>query len=298
MYRSTVHSVKPRIAYPSPTRDAVGSRAGRHQPRGAIVSMEVQNPTWSGIDRRMGRLFAKDGKTLVLAFDHGNWGANHAGLRNPGKTLAEAVEAGADATLTTFGLALRFGKVIQRIGLAINLDGLIGDPAYAVRQAVDLGADFGKVIAHPGSPTDPESPFRAGRLSAVCRAHALPLMIEPIPVGFDATEHHSAENIGTGARQAAEQGADLLKIQYTGDEASFREVLAPLFLPTIVLGGPQRGSIREVLADVHGAMRCGAVGIAIGRNIWAHPTPAKVVAAMGAIIHGGASVDEAMRELG
>jgi len=55
--------------------------------------------------------------------------------------------------------------------------------------------------------------------------------------------------------------------------------------------------IREVFTDVRAAMDEGAVGIAIGRNIWAHESPAKVVAAMGAIIHGGASVDEAMKEL-
>jgi DhnA family fructose-bisphosphate aldolase class Ia len=96
---------------------------------------------------------------------------------------------------------------------------------------------------------------------------------------------------------AAEMGGDLLKIQYTGDQASFRQIMAPLFRPVIVLGGPNRGDIRAVFADVRGAIDEGAVGIAIGRNIWAHESPAKVVAAMGAIIHGGASADEAMREL-
>ena len=38
-----------------------------------------------------------------------------------------------------------------------------------------------------------------------------------------------------------------------------------------------------------------AVGIAIGRNIWAYKDPGRMVAALGAIIHGGASVDEAVR---
>jgi DhnA family fructose-bisphosphate aldolase class Ia len=44
-------------------------------------------------------------------------------------------------------------------------------------------------------------------------------------------------------------------------------------------------------------MEAGAVGIAIGRNIWGHPTPSKVIAAMATIIHGNGTVQQAMREL-
>ena len=39
-------------------------------------------------------------------------------------------------------------------------------------------------------------------------------------------------------------------------------------------------------------------GVAIGRNIWAYKDPGRMVAALAAIIHGGASADEAVRELG
>jgi DhnA family fructose-bisphosphate aldolase class Ia len=88
-----------------------------------------------------------------------------------------------------------------------------------------------------------------------------------------------------------------VKLQYSGDTESFAKIMAPIYKPVIVLGGPNRGDIRAVLTDVHGAMACGAVGIAMGRNIWAHPTPAKVIAAMNVIIHGNGTVEEAMREL-
>ncbi len=252
---------------------------------------------FTGIDRRSSRMFAQDGKSLTLAFDHGNWGANTQGMADPAKTLREAVAAGIDAVLTTVGQAMNFGDIISRVGLAINMDDLVGDPAYAVDQAMAIGADMGKVIAYPGSETDAHSVQKTHRLSALCRAKNFPLMIEPIPHSFESKEHHTEEKIGMAARQAAEVGADLLKIQYSGDVESFRRVLAPLFRPVIVLGGPNRGDIRAVLTDVHGAMSCGAVGIAIGRNIWAHETPAKVIAAMAILIHGGGTVDEAMREL-
>jgi fructose-bisphosphate aldolase/2-amino-3,7-dideoxy-D-threo-hept-6-ulosonate synthase len=166
-----------------------------------------------------------------------------------------------------------------------------------VREALAIGADMGKVICTPWSTTNPASVNQVTHLSAICRAYHLPLMVETIPVGFEATSEHTPEKIGQAARMGAELGADLLKIHYTGDPESFRQILAPLFVPTVILGGPARGSIRDVLADVHGAMQAGARGVAIGRNIWAHPTPARVIAAMATIIHGDGTVDQAMREL-
>ena len=253
---------------------------------------------YTGIDRRMANLFADDGKSLILAFDHGITGANYAGMATPERTLTDAVAAGADAILTTVGQALRFGRIISRVGLVINLDDLVEEPTYGVKQALSVGADMGKVIAFPGHATQLDSIHRAARLCAIAHEYSLPMMVEPIPVSFESKADHTPDKIGPAARMAAEMGADLLKIQYTGDAASFRQIMAPLFRPAIVLGGPNRGNIREVFTDVRAAIDEGAVGIAIGRNIWAHEHPAKVVAAMGAIIHGGASVDQAMSELG
>jgi len=253
---------------------------------------------FTGIDRRMSRFFAKDGKALCLAFDHGNWGANTDGMADPAKTLREAVAAGADAVLTTIGQALEFGDILKGVGLAINMDDFYGDPQHIVDQALAIGADFGKVICFTGPEGDPISITKAHLLSAVCRERNLPLMIEPIPGNFENKPQHTTVNIGMAGRLAAEIGADVVKMQYTGDVESFKGTIGPIFKPVIVLGGPNRGDIRGVLSDVHGAIACGAVGIAIGRNIWAHKTPAKVIAAMNVIIHGGGTVDEAMREIG
>ncbi|MGH2548129.1 MAG: class I fructose-bisphosphate aldolase [Thermomicrobiales bacterium] len=252
---------------------------------------------FTGIDRRMSRMFASDGKSLCLAFDHGNWGMNYAGMADPAKTLREVTAVGLDAVLTTIGQALEFGDIIKNIGLAINMDDFALDPTPIVDQAVAIGADFGKVICFTGEKGSDLSIRKAHLLSAICRERNLPLMIEPIPGSFEMTDQHTPENIGVAGRMAAEIGADIVKMQYTGSRESFQQVIDPIFRPVIVLGGPNRGDIRGVLSDVHGAIACGAVGIAIGRNIWAHETPAKVISAMNVIIHGGGTVDEAMREL-
>jgi len=248
-------------------------------------------------NRRMSRIFANDGKSLILAFDHGATGANYAGMADPGKTLRECLAAGANAVLTTVGIARQFDSLLQRTGLILSLDGLIGEPEYAVADAVRLGADMGKVILFPWSKDTPDSPREVRRLATICREWGLPLMVEPIPVSFQATDQHTPENIGKAAKMAEELGADLLKIQYTGEVSSFREVMRPLYSPVVVLGGPKRADQRSTLADVAGAMESGALGVAIGRNIWGHESPARMVAALCRIIHDGASADEALREL-
>jgi DhnA family fructose-bisphosphate aldolase class Ia len=252
---------------------------------------------FTGIDRRMSRMFAADGKSLTLAFDHGNVGFNKDGMAVPEKTLREAIAAGADAILTTTAQALAFGNTLKNVGLAVNLDEFYGDPTPLVQQAMAIGADMGKIICYTGPEGSEESIRKAQHLSAICRLHSLPLMIEPIPGSFENKPHHTPENIGVAGRIAAEIGADVVKMQYTGDRASFKDATTGIFQPIIVLGGPNRGDIRAVLTDVHGAIAEGAVGIAIGRNIWAHRTPAKVIAAMNVIIHGGGTVDDAMKEL-
>jgi DhnA family fructose-bisphosphate aldolase class Ia len=248
-------------------------------------------------NRRLSRIFAPDGRSLVLAFDHGGGGANFAGMADQAKTIREAVAGGADAILTTVGVARNHERLIDRIGLVLSLDGLLDDPEYGVRDAVRLGADVGKVICTPWSKERPANVAEVRRLATACRAWGLPLMIETIPVSFQATEEHTAEKIGRAAKIGEEIGADILKIQYPGEVGPFRQATKPLSVPVVVLGGPPRSDPRAVLADVAGAMEAGAVGIAIGRNIWGHENPGRMVAALASIIHHGASVDEAYREL-
>lgn len=252
---------------------------------------------YTGIDRRMSRMFAPDGRTLILAFDHGNWGANTAGMANPARTLEDAIAAGADAVLTTSGQAMEFGHILSRVGIAINMDDYVDDPTPLVEQAVSIGADMGKIIAYTGPKGDPASVRKAQRLSAICRKHDLPLMIEPIPGSFDAADQHTLENIGIAGRIAAEIGADLVKLQYRGPSDAYKQAIDPIFRPTIVLGGANRGNPRAVLQDVFDALQAGAVGIAIGRNIWTHETPAKMVAALGILIHGAGTIADAENEL-
>ncbi len=250
-----------------------------------------------GAARRTARITASDGRTLIVAFDHGLGGANVAGMKHPGRTIRDLIAAGADAFLTSPGLAMTYATPLDRVGLILNLDMSTGNEEVAVREALALGAEMGKFILTPGNPALPDSVARTRTLVAVCHAWSLPLMVEPIPVSFEATEHHTPENIARGAKIACEVGADIVKMQYPGNAENFRETMGTLYRPVVILGGPQRDNDQGLLQSIRDAMDAGAIGVAIGRNIWSHARPAQMVAALGAVIHGNASSTEAMREL-
>ena len=251
----------------------------------------------AGLDRRLQRTFHVDGRCLVVAYDHGLGGANHAGMADPARTLPTLVAAGADAVLTTIGIARRFERVFHRCGLIVSFDRVAGDPEAVVREATLLGADMGKIICYPWSAEEPDSVDRVRTWAAVCHAWQLPLMIETIPVSFAATEAHTPEKIGQAARIGCEIGADVVKMHYTGSPDTFRSVCAALYVPAVVLGGAPGESDEAALREVREAIDAGAAGVAIGRRIWTRERPERMVAALGEIIHGGAATEQAVRAL-
>ena len=75
--------------------------------------------TMDGLERRTARIFGSDGKSVVLAFDHGMGGARHAGMKNPGQTLRDCIAAGSDAVLITPGLARQYGDDLTGVGVVM-----------------------------------------------------------------------------------------------------------------------------------------------------------------------------------
>jgi DhnA family fructose-bisphosphate aldolase class Ia len=88
-----------------------------------------------------------------------------------------------------------------------------------------------------------------------------------------------------------------VKTVYTGDQDSFARVVAGTHLPIVVLGGQRMSTDEQVLVSVREALDAGAAGVAIGRNIWQHERPERMVAALGRLVHGDASVSQALSEL-
>jgi len=125
----------------------------------------------------------------------------------------------------------------------------------------------------------------------------LPVVAESLPGGFPAgPEQRTAEEIAFAARAASELGADVVKTAYTGSTRSFAAVVESSYVPVVILGGAA-GPAEMVLRMVAEAMAAGASGVAIGRNIWQHPHPARMTRAIAAIVHENTSPERALRLL-
>lgn len=245
--------------------------------------------------RRMKRIFRDDGRALIVAMDHGLIDGPCAGLEQPATTIARITAGGADAVLTSYGVATRFAAELAGLGLILRVDGgatsLGGSSGqgalfFGVEEALRIGADAVAVSAFPGSPLEVASLERLAQVIAAAHKWGLPVMAEMVPGGFDSPPAaRTVHSVGVAARVAAELGADWVKIPYVD---GFEQVVAGCYAPVVVLGGPHQDAPEATLTMLEAALRAGAVGATIGRNIWKAADPTAMTQALVARIHGAA----------
>ncbi|MBM4434931.1 MAG: fructose-bisphosphate aldolase [Chloroflexi bacterium] len=243
---------------------------------------------------RMRRIFGADGRTLIVAMDHASFMGPVPGLIDPAATVRGVVAGGADAVMTTYGTAKRIVGDLAGRGLILSVDLHSPDPAGVVERAVELGADSIKTLATWGG-EDRDALRAVGRYAILCDRWGIPFQAEMIPVSFAATDKHTPENIAMAARIGAEQGADYVKVMYTGDPETFRPVVEGAGVPVVILGGARVEGV-PVERQVADALRVGGAGIAFGRNIWSAPDPESATRALAATIHGPAARAERERQ--
>jgi DhnA family fructose-bisphosphate aldolase class Ia len=251
--------------------------------------------------RRLNRILKPDGRALIVAMDHGLMDGPRKGLEDPGEAITKVAAGGADAVLTSYGVARTFAKELAPLGLIVRADGgatsldEIGNPdaiMYGVEEALRLGADAIAISGYPGSPAETSSLQNIALLAGEAHAWGLAVLAEMVPGGFDsAPEYRTLASIALAARVGVELGADLIKTPYV---EGFERVTRTCYAPVVILGGARRGSEREMLEEIKAAFTAGASGVAIGRNIFGADDPTAMTAAIAALLHSDASVDEAM----
>ena len=249
------------------------------------------------VTRRLNRIFQPDGRTLIVACDHGMISGPDKGIENMEQTLKQVIAGGVDAVMASFGTATRFAATLAQVGLVLRIDGAgtrlsptpgPGAQFYTVEDALRLGADALCVSAFPASPIEEATLEMLARVIRQAHAWGIPVMAEMVPGGFDsAPEFRTVETVSVAARVAAELGADWVKVPYV---EGFHQVVAGCYVPVVVLGGPSKAGPLATLEMTKAAMEAGAVGGTIGRNIWQAENPTGMAAALTGIIHHNLSV--------
>jgi len=262
------------------------------------------------------RLFRPDtGNSIVVAMDHGLFLGPIAGVENLRDAVKRVIEGQPDGLQLSAGAAQIVGEALHgknAPAFVLRLDatnfwrshpepkeGYHALVAF-VEDAVRLGADAVVAFFFVGYETDHqegENLKRLATIAATCRQWGIPFIVEPLAIEKGSHAVRDPQRIQLAVRIASELGADALKVDYTGDPDSFAKVVESAFGPVLVRGGPKMERDEEMLRMVKEAMDVGARGIVFGRNIWQHPNPPAILAALRAIVHEGASVNAAMEQL-
>ena len=256
-------------------------------------------------ERRLSHIFAKDGRTVIVACDHAGFMGTVKGLEHPGALIADVKDAGVDAILTTKGIASTFSSQLKNIGLILRADGgaslrspVMGSLSVicSIEEACKLGADTVICMGMIGFPEEPSSLHNLAELTGEGLRLGMPVMAEML-VKPKEGESVTPQDVGFAMRIGVELGADLIKASFARPTEDFRTALQACYRPVVVLGGEKAKDEREVLQGIAEAMQAGASGVAVGRNVWQHANPAGICRALVALVHQGVSVDEAMKEI-
>jgi len=270
------------------------------------------------VNKRLEGMFnPKSGKCINIALDLGIFGERSfaKGIEDLAKSLPAIIEGQPDAIQLNPGGLKIFNLLNLKtdVAIALRLDVTNAYEARDIEYSWDT-ADLAtlrdafdervKVVVLNLLNIDENSRLQEQcvkniqLIGAKCREEGIPLMVEPLVMtaksGTGTTSVGDVNKIAALVRQAVELGADLIKVDPTVPMTDFEQIVEIASgVPVLVRGG---GSVppRELLERTGTAIDSGASGVVYGRNIVQHPTPAKFIQSIRAIVHDNASVDEAM----
>ena len=257
-----------------------------------------------GKKRLLKRIFRGDNLTVIVPMDHGVTVGPVRGLVDMQEIVDKLLQGGVDAVILNRGVAKNVDT--GNASLIVHLSGITKhcpDPNNKVQicsvgDAVRLGADAVSVHINVGAKQEDRMLATMGNVAAECDKYGMPLLAMMYPRGPKIKNPHAVDVVAHAARLGAELGADVIKTNYTGDAESFKEVVNGCHVPVIIAGGPKVETVRQVLQMVKDSITAGGAGLSIGRNVFQHENPKKMVKALSALVHQGASVDEASKILG
>ncbi len=248
----------------------------------------------------------KTGNAVIVPMDHGVSIGPLDGLIDMRKTVDKVSNGGATAVLMHKGLIrYSYRQSGRDVGLIMHLSAStdLGPNRNSkvqittIEEAIKYGADAVSIHINFGSEDEPSMLEQAGKISEQCTEWGMPLIIMAYPRGPEIKDPYDPEAIAHCARAASEIGADLVKVSYTGDVDTFRDVCRGALAPVLIAGGPKMGSDMEILNMVHDSMEAGGRGVSIGRNVFQNRNVRGITKAISSIVLDGFSVSEASQFL-
>jgi 2-amino-4,5-dihydroxy-6-oxo-7-(phosphooxy)heptanoate synthase len=250
--------------------------------------------------RRLQRLYRhRDGRLLVVPMDHsitdGPLTAGSPGTGGLDALVGQIAANGADAIVLHKGSLRHVSHYgFSDTALIMHLSASTvrapdPDAKYlvaGVEEALRLGAEGVSVHVNVGSAGERQQIADLATIADACDRWNMPLLAMMYTRGPGVDNPQDPELVAHAITIAADLGADIVKSLYVGSPAAMADVARSVSVPVIVAGGPRQDG-PAVLAYVTEALRGGAAGVAMGRNVFQAPDPGAMTRQLCGVIHPG-----------
>lgn len=247
-----------------------------------------------GMRHRLGQIFdPSDGRTVMLAFDHGYFQGPTSGLERVDLNIAPLAPQ-ADALMATRGIIRSVIPAGQGTPLVVRASGgpsILKDLsneriAMNMEDAARINASAVAVQVFVGGEHETQSVENMTKLVDAGLRYGIPVL-GVTAVGRELVR--DARYLGLATRMVAELGAQMVKTYYC--EEDFEQVTAASPIPVIMAGG-KKLPILEALTMAHNAISQGAAGVDMGRNIFQREAPEAMIKAVRGVVHDNLSPAE------
>ena len=242
-----------------------------------------------GMKNRLSKIFdPNSGKTVMLAIDHGYFQGPTTGLERVDVTILPLLPY-ADTLMLTRGILRTiipptFGKgiVLRASGGPSILSDLSNEQiAIDIDEAIRLNVAAMAVQVFVGGKMETQSVHNMTRLVDMGNRYGIPTL-GVTAVGKEMGR--DAKYMRLACRIIAELGVTYVKTYYV--EEGFDTVVASCPVPIVIAGGKKLPEL-DALTMAYNAIREGAAGVDMGRNIFQSESPVAMIKAVRKVVHEG-----------
>jgi putative autoinducer-2 (AI-2) aldolase len=265
-----------------------------HQKNELFFLKGSNNYDW-GMKNRLARIFnPASGRTVMLAFDHGYFQGPTTGLERVDLSILPLAPY-ADALMLTRGILRSIippstprAVVMRASGGPSILKELSNEQiAVGMEDAVRMNVSAVAVQVFIGGEHETQSVHNLTRLVDAGMRVGIPVL-GVTAVGKDMVR--DAKYIRLAVRICAELGASFVKTYYV--EQDFESVTASCPVPIVIAGGKKLPEL-DALTMAYNALKAGASGVDMGRNIFQSDAPVAMLQAVRKVVHEGMKPQQA-----
>jgi 3-hydroxy-5-phosphonooxypentane-2,4-dione thiolase len=248
-----------------------------------------------GMKNRLSKIIKpENSRCVMLAVDHGYFLGPTERLENPRETIGPLLNY-ADSLMLTRGV-LRTSVIPEsNTPIVLRVSGgssIIGEDlsketiVTSIEEAIKLNVSCLALSIFVGSKYEFQTLKNLSRLVNEGEKYGIPVLAVTA-VGKEMAR--DSRYLGLACRIAAELGAHVVKTYHCPD---FDTVVEGCPVPVVIAGGKKLAE-RDALQLTFDALKDGASGVDMGRNIWQSDNPVAMIKAVRAIVHENSTVKEA-----